>query len=135
VFSLDKGDETIFDEMARILSGGGTVKAASDQTFCPTLISDVYHAVTRIQEKKLNGTFNVCSPEIWTRYSMAVELAKAMKINPRSIQQISLDDLGLGYVRPKDTSMVAERLNQETQFGFVPIFHCIDKISKNWIMA
>lgn len=132
VFSLTKGDGTLFDEMAGIIKNGGIVRAAYDQIFCPILIDDVIKAVTQLQIKNASGIFNICSLKPFSRYKLALELASAMG-NPEScIEPVSIDTIDLSVKRPKNTSMVPERLMKETGLCFDNISECIKKIANNW---
>lgn len=132
VFSLEKGDGSLLDAMANTLASGGIIQAAYDQVFCPTLVSDLIDVVLKIQEMNLMGTINVCSPERWTRYDLAVKLANAMKKNPGNIKRISLDDLGESFKRPKNTTLLAESLKEKIDYLYTPIDQCIMKVAKNW---
>lgn len=132
IFSLQRDDNSLLDEMANILASKGRVKAAYDQVFCPTLISDVIDAVGCLQAKGVVGVVNVCSPEAWSRYEIAIELAKAMRIDTNSIFRISLEEMRFDSRRPKNTSMIAKRLSTETQIKFSPILECIRLVANNW---
>ncbi len=132
IFSINKGDGTILDEMANILTSGGIIQAAYDQVFCPTLVSDLISVVLKMQEKNLKGTFNVCSPEKWSRYDLAIKLAGAMKGNVDKVKRISLDDLGESFKRPKNTTLSVKNLQETIDFSFTPVDQCIKKVAQNW---
>jgi dTDP-4-dehydrorhamnose reductase len=132
IFSINKGDGTILDEMAGILKSGGTIRAAYDQIFCPTWISDLINVVLRIQEMNLKGTFNVCSPENWSRYDLAIKLTNAMGKNVDKVKRISLDDLGETFKRPKNTTLSVKNLQEKIDFSFTPVDQCIMKVAQNW---
>lgn len=132
VFSLKKGDNSLFDEMANILASGGIVKAAFDQIFSPILISDVINIVAYLQVKDTTKIINVCSPEVWSRYDLALEMAEAMSIESKRIQKISLDELEGETKRPKNTSMIPKRLLLEKQITFTSILECIKTVAKNY---
>lgn len=132
IYSLEKGDGTLLDEMAAALATGGTVLAAYDQVFCPTLISDLIAAVNTLRINNTDGVVNVCSSEVWSRYDIALEVARAMKIEPVNVQRISLNELNEGYNRPKNTSMSTGRLDEITGYQFTPITYCIQEVAKNW---
>jgi len=132
VFSLEKGDGTLLDEMASILFRGGKLRTAYDQIFCPTLVSDVINAVVSLQCKGTKGIVNVCSPETWSRSDITLELAKSMNAEMTNIQKISIDDLNANIAYPKNTSMKIDLLLKETNCAFTPISECIDTVAKNW---
>ncbi len=132
VFGLKKGDGTLFDEMAKILRSGGILRAAFDQVFCPTYVSDVLRAVLLLQSGKANGIVHVCPPEAWSRYNLAVALAKAMRIEAGKVCRISIDEISVSCKRPKNTSMTCSALLTGEGFSFTPIAACIDKAASNW---
>lgn len=132
-FSLKKGDGSLLDEMASILAKGRTIRAAYDQIFCPIFISDLIEAVAALQVHGASGKINVCSTEAWSRYDMALEMAKAMEFDSRMVHRISLDEIEFGRIRPKNTSMEIERLTRETKCKFTPISDCIEHVAKNWV--
>ncbi len=132
VFSLVKGDGSLLDEMAYILTSGNTIQAAYDQLFCPTLISDLINVVLKIQEKNLKGTINVCSPESWSRYDLATKLANVMNRNADKIKRISLDDLKESFARPKNTTLCVKKLQETIDFSFTPVDQCIKNVAQNW---
>ncbi len=134
IFSLEKGNGTIFDEMASMLSSGGTVWAASDQIFSLTLISDLVKVVTALQRNNATGIYNICSPEVWSRYDLALRMAECLGVAPAKVAKISLDELGESFARPKNTSMVTKRLDRDINYKFTPIIRCIRKIAENWMV-
>ncbi len=132
VFSIEKSDNSLLDEMAHTLVSGGILRAAFDQIFCPTLISDVINTVVYLQAKGTKGIVNVCSPEVWSRYDLALAIANAKGIDKGKVIRISLDELGFKSNRPKNTSMIAKRLSSETLLAFTPISKCIEIVARNW---
>ena len=132
IFGLEKGDGTLLDDLARSLSEGREVLAAEDQLFCPTLVDDLSAAILAIQERGLNGTLNVSGPEIWSRYRLATETARALRADAARIKRISLHDLPSMAGRPLDTSMTCSRLGKETEASFTPIGACIERVAARW---
>ena len=56
VYGIKKGDATLLDQMARLLSKGMPVQAAYDQKFCPTYINDIIEVLRGLQAaKELRG--------------------------------------------------------------------------------
>lgn len=132
VFSLKKKDGTLFDEMADILSSGGVVRAAHDQIFCPISINDVIKAVTELQKKDASGIYNVCSIKPFSRYALACGLARALKKDESQIKPVSIDTIDPAVKRPKNTSMIPDKLKIETGIFFDNIHESIEKIADNW---
>ncbi len=132
IFTLTKNDNTLLDEMARILSSGGVVQAAYDQIFCPTLITDIINALSWLQVEKVTGIVNACSPEAWSRYDLAVSLAKTMKVDVNKVRKASLSEIMTNKERPKNTSMISSALLKDSVF-FTPMTTCIKRIASNWV--
>jgi len=132
MYGLTKGDKTILDEAANLLNQKKEVLAASDQYFNPTFIDDLVKAIIDIQEKDLKGYINVCSPETWSRFEMWTQLAQIMNKNINLIKKIKLYDIPVMKGRPLNTSMVCNRLNQETQSKFISLKDAIKKVANNY---
>jgi len=131
VFSLKKGDGTLLDEIASKLASGETILAAYDQIFCPILISDLVNIVTMLQATGHTGIVNICGQEVWSRYNLALEIAKVMKIAPEKVIKVSLADLNLG-IRPENTSMKIETLRSLIDYKFALITDCIETLVSRW---
>ena len=132
MYGLTKGDKTILDEAANLLNQKKEVLAASDQYFNPTFIDDLVKAIIDIQEKNLKGYINVCAPETWSRFEMHTQLAQIMNKNINLIKKIKLYDMPVMKGRPLNTSMVCNRLNQETQSKFISLKDAMKKVVSNY---
>ena len=131
-YGLKKGDNTILDEAANLLSQRKEVLAAEDQYFNPTFIDDLVQAITNIQEKDLKGYMNVCTPEIWSRFEMYTQLAQITNQDINLIKKIKLYDIPEMKGRPLNTSMVCNRLKQETQSTFISLKDAMKKVASNY---
>ena len=133
IFSLERGNGTLFDEMATTLKSGKVVRAAYDQIFSPLFIFDLLEIITILQTKGVTGVININPLEIWSRYDLALTLAKCMGVNPNRIEKISLDDLGETFKRPKNTTMKTDKIIQKTGYKFMPMIQYIEQIAQSWI--
>ncbi len=137
VFTLEKKDGSIFDEMAAALTSGGTIRAAYDQIFSPTLLSDAINALKILQTKNATGAFNISTTEVWSRYDLALIMADHLGVGHEKVERISLDDLNEVinnevFTRPKNTSLNVMKLIRETKSAFTPITQCMEIIAKKW---
>lgn len=132
IFTLTKNDNTLLDEMARILSSGEVVQAAYDQIFCPTLITDIINALAWLQVQKVTGIVNVCSLEVWSRYDLAVSLAKTMKVDANKVRKASLSEIMINKELPKNTSMMPSALLKDS-VPFTPMTTCVKRVASNWV--
>jgi len=101
VYSLEKGDGTLFDEMAAKLTVGEVVFAARDQVFAPVFIGDVISQIISHLRAGIRGIVNVVGPSYASRFEMARTLAEKLKVNTELVRAISLDELKDGVQRPK----------------------------------
>lgn len=132
IYGIEKGDGTLLDEMATSLASGREIRAARDQMFCPTYVGDLVRVIHGIQDRHLSGTMNVCSPETWSRYDVAVAMAKAIEADSSLVKSISLYDIPSMAGRPLDTSMKCSRLSKELGALFTPLSEHIDRVGLNW---
>ena len=132
VFGLDKGDGSLLDAMAATLEEGRRLWAAYDQIFSPICMHDLVDIVSHLQGLDATGIFNVNPPETWSRYDLAVALAGALGLNPARVERIALGDLAEGFERPRNTTMKADKVLEETGFRFKATQNYIEVIAGNW---
>lgn len=135
IFGLQKGDGTLLDDIAGNLAAGKEVKAAADQRFCPTEVTDLVAAIQRIQQSESNRVVNACAGEAWSRYEIAAALAGAMGLDAARVQRISLHDIPSMKDRPLNTSMVGSRLSDGSSLTFAPLRPAIARVAANWVGA
>lgn len=118
IYGERKGDNTLLDELASTLLSGKEFRAATNQTFSPTYVDDLVRCILAVQANGLRGTINICNPQPWNRYAVAMAVAEALGITSPKVAAISLHDLpGMGN-RPLNTSMTCPRLQAEV----APVF-------------
>jgi dTDP-4-dehydrorhamnose reductase len=132
VYGTERGEGTLLDEMAAQMAAGEKVRAASDQVMTPVLASDVVEAVFALADADTRGVVNVCGPERRSRLELAVALAETIGAAAGSVEEISLDDLGEGFTRPKKTDLVATRLLAETDLRPAPVSAAIPVVAANY---
>ncbi len=132
IYGVQKGDRTLLDEMAALLAGGKEIRAAYNQVFCPTNVGDLVRVVRQIQDNGLQGIVNACNPERWSRFDIALALAKAMQAERSLVKPISLYDIPAMAGRPLDTSMKSSRLASALQPRFVPLGDDIERVAALW---
>lgn len=101
VYGVEKGDGTLFDEMAAKLSKGEQVLAAKDQVFAPLFIDDLIRKVSALIEKRERGIVNITGPVATSRLEMARKMAEELNVEMNLVKEISLDELNDGICRPK----------------------------------
>lgn len=131
IFGVQKGDATLLDETAGALMNGKEVRAAVDQTFCPTFVDDLVRAILLVQQQDLRGIINVCSPEALSRYEIARRVADAVGRH-ETLKAVKLYDIPGMSGRPLNLSMVPDRLLAETGATFTPLATCIEQVARAW---
>ncbi len=131
-YGIKRGDGTLLDEIASSLARGKTIRAAIDQIFCPTHIDDLVAMVIYAQSFGRAGIYNMCNTEVWSRYDIAVAVARAMKADVDLIEPISLHDLPSMRERPLNTSLRRSMLFDEMRHDFHSLEASIERVSSNW---
>jgi dTDP-4-dehydrorhamnose reductase len=132
VYGTERGEGTLLDEMAASLSAGAKVRAAADQIMTPVRVEDVVDSVLALADAGIRGVVNVCGPERRSRLELAVALAEALGPGAGTVEEISLDDLGEGFTRPKRTDLLATRLLAETDLRPAPVSAAIPVVAANY---
>jgi dTDP-4-dehydrorhamnose reductase len=101
VYGIEKGDKTLFDEMAALLQAGKQVRAARDQIFAPIYVGDVISHVLECILKGKRGIVTLAGPTCGSRLEMARKMAEKMGADEKLVSEISLDELQDGVLRPK----------------------------------
>ena len=132
IYGLIKGDKTLLDEAAFLLSQKQEIVAAKNQFFSPTFIGDLLNAISIIQKKNIFGKINFCSDEIWSRYNLMVYLANCMKVDKKLVKSIYLNELDGFKNRPLNTTMNCEKIKSIIKFRFHSIRESCQKVANNY---
>ncbi len=82
VYGLEKGDGTLFDDMATRLLGDRAIDPPFDQVFSPTWIEDVIQGTLSLIGAGENGIFHVCAEPAVKRRDLGLAMAKTLGANP-----------------------------------------------------
>ncbi len=133
VFTLNRKDGTLLDEIVSKLVSGDPIQAAFDQVFTPILLDDLIRITFHLQSHQLTGLYNICGVEAWSRYNLAIALADSLSKSCDQIKAISLDDLPDKIKRPKKNDMICQKV---LETGVAPpktITECIKNIENLWV--
>lgn len=128
IFGTQRGDGTLLDEMTGNLLSSVPIRLANDQFFNPTEVNDLVRAILMLSNGNYKGTFNVASPLRISRHQIGIDLAKKLKVNPKLVKSISLNEIHEMKGRPLDTSLECKRLKIETDFKFTTWDQSLNKI-------
>ncbi len=110
IFSTDRGDGSLLDEMVTLLSKGKPLKAATDQIFAPLHIDDLVDMLTLLIKEEAKGLFNVGGKEVISRYDLACKVCRSLKVSEATIKPILLEDLDPTLPRPTTTALSTTKL-------------------------
>lgn len=132
IYGDQKGDGTLIDDLANSLMNGREVRAATDQRFSPTYVDDLVSAIAKIQERGLGGVLNVSAPTSYSRFEVAVAVARELGLPASRVTPVRLHDFpGMSY-RPLNTSLLCSRLAAEVGAEFTPIERHIASVAAQW---
>lgn len=108
VYGLEKGDGTLFDEMAQQIVVGRKIQVAHDQIFAPIYVGDLVQRVIFLLQQGTRGLVTLAGPSFASRFEMAERLCHRLGTKKDLLQKISLDDLGDGIKRPKRLALTGD---------------------------
>jgi len=111
IYSTSIGDDSLLDEMMQTLIQGRTVRAATDQVFCPLHINDLLSIIQELIDQKITGLINIGGKETLSRYALALDVCESLNVSKVFIEPISLDELE-GDPRPKKQRLTAKNFTK-----------------------
>ena len=95
------------------LKQGKEIKVLDDQFSTPTLTDDIANAIKLLVNQKKEGLYHVCGSQRLSKYDMAVKLAEVFNFDRLLIKPMKTSDFKQAAARPKDSSMIIEKLKKE----------------------
>lgn len=132
IYSLERGDGTLLDEMAHNLTQGLSLKAATDQIFCPLVIDDLVAVTLKLIENNHKGLLNLGGKDKVSRFQLAEKLATTLDVSKGNVNPIQLNDLNPLISRPTNTSLISEKVFSLLDYTPVSIDHAIKTVSDNY---
>lgn len=118
VFGSSKNHSGLIDEMIVDLLNKKKIQAAYDQIFSPVSIDDVVNAIIFFCQNLHFGLYNLSGPQPLSRLDLAKLVAKHLNVDKNLIKAISLDSLKEPFSRPKNTSMISDKIRSILNFEF-----------------
>lgn len=109
IFSTSAGDNSLLDEMMHNLTQEKTIRAATDQEFCPLHVNDLVTIIQELIDQNITGLINIGGQETVNRYALALKVCEALNVSTTLVKPISLDEL-MGSPRPKKTALNCKKL-------------------------
>lgn len=128
IFGLKKADNTLITNWVETLFKDKEIKCAIDQVLSPTYVGDIAKAVEICIKNDLHGVYNVCNPESFSRYELAIKVKQQLQIKSGKIIPCSINDFNFIEQRPPNTSINPSKFINETNFKFMKMQDCIDNL-------
>jgi len=116
-----------------IRDGAETVRCARDYTASPVHVDDVAEAVIRLMEEGCQGIYHVAGPRPLSRLEMLETLLEEMRRSAPvtvRVESCSIDDFPTEEKRPRDVSMVSDKLEAATGLKMGTLdFACCDLVA------
>lgn len=136
VYGMQKGDRTLIDEIASLLSEGKKVKAASDQVLSPIVIDDIIQGIVALQHNECSGLYHLGGMESINRYEMALKVARALQVDESLVEEISLHEISLSFPRPQKSDLVSNKILARTGMHMSSLENSIEQIVNQYrVMA
>jgi len=95
------------------------IRVVDDQLRTATYVEDICFVVYQIILKNVNGIFNIAGEEILTPYSMAIRVAKYLKLDENLIIAVNENNFSEPVKRAKKCILNIDKAKQ--QLGFKPL--------------
>jgi dTDP-4-dehydrorhamnose reductase len=110
VYGPDKQGKNFLYTLRRLLTAGQTMRVPSDQISSPTYNEDLADATVELVTLGASGIFNVCGPEIVSRFDFALQAASILGLDQNLLQPVTTDQLNQKAPRPLRAGMLIDKL-------------------------
>lgn len=100
VFGPDPAQKNFLYTLRRLVGSGKTMRVPSDQISTPTYNRDLATATLSLVNSGQTGIFNVCGPELLSRYDFALMAAKRLALDTSLIYSVPTSELNQRAPRP-----------------------------------
>lgn len=101
-----------------------------DQTFSPTDVQDIAHAILILCRKNLQGTYNLANPEFFSRRDLAQQFAQALG-ETCEIQMKTQQELNFKEPRPQKSYLNSTKFINATNYKFTPMTKVFSRFKDN----
>lgn len=96
--------------LRRVLREGKVMSVPGDQISTPTYNVDLATATVELVRRGQTGIFNVCGPDLLSRYEFAVLATQVFGLNASLIREVKTSELKQVARRPLNAGLVTQRL-------------------------
>ncbi len=111
------------------LTAGKQVSIVNDQVASPTLADDLARAVLAIVKSGKSGLFHTAGATPLSRYDFSVKLAERLGLDAALIRPIQSSGLKQAAKRPRDSSLLSERIGKEVGYRMLGIESALDEFA------
>ena len=117
VFGVQQGDGTIVTSLYNKIKQTQQVLCAADQVITPIFIGDLISFISNVIEKDYEGVFHIASTNPITRYEIAKEIVKYLKIDKNLIKPCKINSLNILEKRPLNLSLDITKYKKLIKFS------------------
>lgn len=136
VFEADGANAKLFSGWIEEIESGQKIRVADDQVFSPILVNDVVVGCLRAAKMGVRGLYHLCGTRPYGRDQLLTMLVEEMRnYNPIDVivEKCSIDDFDLPELRPKDCSMLPDKLVSATGLEITQIEDvCRDTVRRHF---
>jgi dTDP-4-dehydrorhamnose reductase len=110
VYGPDPRGKNFLYTLCRLLNSHQTMKVPIDQVSTPTYNRDLARAIIHLTRAGSTGIFNVCGPELLTRFDFASKAAEIMGLDASLIIAVRTADLNQKAPRPLHAGLCIDKL-------------------------
>lgn len=124
VFGSDGANAKLFNGWIDAVEANAPVRIASDQIFSPIHVNDVVNGCWSAAQKGARGLYHLCSTRPYSRlelFEMLVDELRNYRDVEVELETCSIDDFNLPEPRPKDCSMLPDKVVAAIGLEITPI--------------
>jgi dTDP-4-dehydrorhamnose reductase len=130
VYGSDPGEKNFLYSLRKILGSNRAMRVPVDQISTPTYNQDLATASLQLIHAGATGIFNVCGPELLSRYDFAVQAARIIGLDSSLIVGVRTTELNQSAPRPLNAGLLIGKLR--TYLPSVSM-HCVQTAIAEWM--
>ena len=95
-----------------------SIKLFNDVFISPLHVSELSEIIIQLIKRKVTGLYHVSSQDALSKYDFGLIMAETFECSPEYFDEISVDDLGLKAIRPKNIALSNQKITQLLGYDF-----------------
>ena len=124
VFGSDGANAKLFTGWIEAVEAGALIRIAGDQIFSPIHVNDVVTGCWLAAQKGARGLYHLCAERPYSRlelFEMLISDVRKFRSDHVDVEMCSIDDFDLPEPRPKDCSMLPNKVIAAIGLEITPI--------------